>query len=287
MLWILFAFGSAFFAGITAVLAKIGIEHINSTLATAVRTVVVLAFSWLMVFVVGSQNTIGQITGKTLLFLILSGLSTGASWLCYFKALQLGDVNKVAPIDKSSTVLTILLALLFLGEPISLPQILGVLGIGIGTLLMISKKEVDQEKPQSKSWLLFALLSAIFASLTSIFGKMGVENVESNLGTAIRTIVVLAMAWAMVFVTGEQKDLGKIDRKSAFFLLLSGITTGLSWLCYYRALQDGLASVVVPIDKLSILVTIVFSGLVLKEKLSRKAGMGLVLILAGTGAMLL
>ena len=287
MLWILFAFGSAFFAGITAVLAKIGIEHINSTLATAVRTVVVLAFSWLMVFVVGSQNTIGQITGKTLLFLILSGLSTGASWLCYFKALQLGDVNKVAPIDKSSTVLTILLAFLFLGEPISLPQILGVLGIGIGTLLMISKKEVDQEKPQSKSWLLFALLSAVFASLTSIFGKMGVENVESNLGTAIRTIVVLAMAWAMVFVTGEQKDLGKIHRKSAFFLLLSGITTGLSWLCYYRALQDGLASVVVPIDKLSILVTIVFSGLVLKEKLSRKAGMGLVLILAGTGAMLL
>lgn len=287
MLWILFAFGSAFFAGITAVLAKIGIEHINSTLATAVRTVVVLAFSWLMVFVVGSQNAIGQITGKNLLFLILSGLSTGASWLCYFKALQLGDVNKVAPIDKSSTVLTILLAFLFLGEPISLPQILGVLGIGIGTLLMISKKEVDQEKPQSKSWLLFALLSAVFASLTSIFGKMGVENVESNLGTAIRTIVVLAMAWAMVFVTGEQKDLGKIDRKSAFFLLLSGITTGLSWLCYYRALQDGLASVVVPIDKLSILVTIVFSGLVLKEKLSRKAGMGLVLILAGTGAMLL
>lgn len=287
MLWILFAFGSAFFAGITAVLAKIGIEHINSTLATAVRTVVVLAFSWLMVFVVGSQNTIGQITGNTLLFLILSGLSTGASWLCYFKALQLGDVNKVAPIDKSSTVLTILLAFLFLGDPISLPQILGVLGIGIGTLLMISKKEVDQEKPQSKSWLLFALLSAVFASLTSIFGKMGVENVESNLGTAIRTIVVLAMAWAMVFVTGEQKDLGKIDRKSAFFLLLSGITTGLSWLCYYRALQDGLASVVVPIDKLSILVTIVFSGLVLKEKLSRKAGMGLVLILAGTGAMLL
>ena len=287
MLWILFAFGSAFFAGITAVLAKIGIEHINSTLATAVRTVVVLAFSWLMVFVVGSQNTIGQITGNTMLFLILSGLSTGASWLCYFKALQLGDVNKVAPIDKSSTVLTILLAFLFLGEPISLPQILGVLGIGIGTLLMISKKEVDQEKPQSKSWLLFALLSAVFASLTSIFGKMGVENVESNLGTAIRTIVVLAMAWAMVFVTGEQKDLGKIDRKSAFFLLLSGITTGLSWLCYYRALQDGLASVVVPIDKLSILVTIVFSGLVLKEKLSRKAGMGLALILAGTGAMLL
>ena len=287
MLWVLFAFGSAFFAGITAVLAKIGIEHINSTLATAVRTVVVLAFSWLMVFVVDSQNTIGQITGSTLLFLILSGLSTGASWLCYFKALQMGDVNKVAPIDKSSTVFTILLAFLFLGEPISIPQVLGVLGIGIGTLLMIAKKESGQEKSRGKGWLVYAFLSAMFASLTSIFGKIGVENVESNLGTAIRTIVVLVMAWVMVFVTGEQKDLGKIDRKSGVFLFLSGITTGLSWLCYYRALQDGLASVVVPIDRLSILVTIVFSSLVLKEKLSRKAKVGLALILAGTGAMLL
>ena len=286
-MWILFAAGSALFAGVTAILAKCGIRKTDSTVATAIRTLVVLVFAWTMVFVVGSQGEIRNIGPTTLFFLVLSGLATGASWLCYFKALQLGDVNKVAPIDKSSTVLTILLAFLFLGEPISLPQILGVLGIGIGTLLMISKKEVDQEKPQSKSWLLFALLSAVFASLTSIFGKMGVENVESNLGTAIRTIVVLAMAWAMVFVTGEQKDLGKIDRKSAFFLLLSGITTGLSWLCYYRALQDGLASVVVPIDKLSILVTIVFSWIVLKEKLTPKAAVGLVLILAGTGAMLL
>lgn len=287
MLWILFAIGSAFFAGITAVLAKIGIENVNSTLATAIRTIVVLVFSWLMVFVVGSQNTISQISGNTLLFLILSGLSTGASWLCYFKALQLGDVNKVAPIDKSSTVLTILLAFLFLGEPLSVPQIFGVLGIGIGTLLMITKQQTEQTKSNSKSWLLFAFLSAVFASLTSIFGKIGVENVESNLGTAIRTIVVLVMAWLMVFLTGEQKQIKKIDRKSWIFLLLSGIATGLSWLCYYRALQDGPASVVVPIDKLSILVTILFSGLVLKEKLSRKAAVGLMLIVAGTGAMLL
>ena len=287
MLWILFAFGSAFFAGVTAVLAKIGIEHISSTLATAVRTIVVLGFSWLMVFIVGSQNTIGQISANTLLFLILSGMSTGASWLCYFKALQLGDVNKVAPIDKSSTVLTILLAFLLLGEPLSVPQVFGVLGIGAGTLLMISKKEEDRQKPKSRSWLIFAFLSAVFASLTSIFGKIGVEDVESNLATAIRTVVVLVMAWVMVFVTGEQKDIRKIDRKSGVFLFLSGITIGLSWLCYYRALQDGLASVVVPIDKLSILVTIVFSSLVLKEKLNRKAAVGLVLILAGTGAMLL
>lgn len=286
-MWLFFALGSAFFAGITAVLAKIGIENVNSTLATALRTVVVLAFSWLMVFVVGSQGGIAQISGPTLLFLMLSGLSTGASWLCYFKALQLGDVNKVAPIDKSSTVLTILLAFIFLGEPVSIPQALGVVGIGVGTLLMIAKKEVEDGKPHSKAWLVYAFLSAVFASLTSIFGKIGVENVESNLGTAIRTIVVLVMAWVMVFVTGEQKGIRSIEKKSWVFLFLSGITTGLSWLCYYRALQDGPASVVVPIDKLSILVTIVFSWIVLKEKLTPKAAVGLVLILAGTGAMLL
>lgn len=286
-MWLFFALGSAFFAGITAVLAKIGIENVNSTLATALRTVVVLAFSWLMVFVVGSQEGIAQISGTTLLFLMLSGLSTGASWLCYFKALQLGDVNKVAPIDKSSTVLTILLAFIFLGEPVSIPQALGVVGIGVGTLLMIAKKEVEDGKPHSKAWLVYAFLSAVFASLTSIFGKIGVENVESNLGTAIRTIVVLVMAWVMVFVTGEQKGIRSIGKKSWVFLFLSGITTGLSWLCYYRALQDGPASVVVPIDKLSILVTIVFSWIVLKEKLTPKAAVGLVLILAGTGAMLL
>ena len=286
-MWLFFALGSAFFAGITAVLAKIGIENVNSTLATALRTIVVLAFSWLMVFVVGSQGGIAQISGLTLLFLVLSGLSTGASWLCYFKALQLGDVNKVAPIDKSSTVLTILLAFIFLGEPVSIPQALGVVGIGVGTLLMIAKKEVEDGKPHSKAWLVYAFLSAVFASLTSIFGKIGVENVESNLGTAIRTIVVLVMAWVMVFVTGEQKGIRSIGKKSWVFLFLSGITTGLSWLCYYRALQDGPASVVVPIDKLSILVTIVFSWIVLKEKLTPKAAVGLVLILAGTGAMLL
>ena len=286
-MWLFFALGSAFFAGITAVLAKIGIENVNSTLATALRTVVVLAFSWLMVFVVGSQGGIAQISGTTLLFLVLSGLSTGASWLCYFKALQLGDVNKVAPIDKSSTVLTILLAFIFLGEPVSIPQALGVVGIGVGTLLMIAKKEVEDGKPHSKAWLVYAFLSAVFASLTSIFGKIGVENVESNLGTAIRTIVVLVMAWVMVFVTGEQKGIRSIGKKSWVFLFLSGITTGLSWLCYYRALQDGPASVMVPIDKLSILVTIVFSWIVLKEKLTPKAAVGLVLILAGTGAMLL
>ena len=287
MLWLGFALGSAFFAGITAVLAKVGMKNVNSTLATAIRTVVVLVFSWWMVFLVGSQAEITRLSGRTLFYLVLSGLSTGASWLCYFRALQLGDVNKVAPIDKSSTVLTILLAFLLLGEPVSAPQIVGVLGIGTGTLLMISRKETDTEGKPDGRWLLFACLSALFASLTSIFGKIGVEGVESNLGTAIRTVVVLGMAWLMVFVTGQQKGIRRIGRRDWLFLLLSGLSTGLSWLCYYRALQDGPASVVVPVDKLSILVTIVFSRLILHEKLSRRAAAGLALLVPGTGAMLL
>lgn len=287
MLWLGFALGSAFFAGITAVLAKVGMKNVNSTLATAIRTVVVLVFSWWMVFLVGSQAEITRLSGRTLFYLVLSGLSTGASWLCYFRALQLGDVNKVAPIDKSSTVLTILLAFLLLGEPVSAPQIVGVLGIGIGTLLMISRKETDTEGKPDGRWLLFACLSALFASLTSIFGKIGVEGVESNLGTAIRTVVVLGMAWLMVFVTGQQKGIRRIGRRDWLFLILSGLSTGLSWLCYYRALQGGPASVVVPVDKLSILVTIAFSRLILHEKLSRRAAAGLALLVLGTGAMLL
>ena len=287
MLWLGFTLGSAFFAGITAVLAKVGMKNVNSTLATAIRTVVVLVFSWWMVFLVGSQAEITRLSGRTLFYLVLSGLSTGASWLCYFRALQLGDVNKVAPIDKSSTVLTILLAFLLLGEPVSAPQIVGVLGIGTGTLLMISRKETDAGGKPDGRWLLFACLSALFASLTSIFGKIGVEGVESNLGTAIRTVVVLGMAWLMVFVTGQQKGIRRIGRKDWLFLLLSGLSTGLSWLCYYRALQDGPASVVVPVDKLSILVTIAFSRLILHEKLSRRAAAGLALLVLGTGAMLL
>ena len=287
MLWLGFALGSAFFAGITAVLAKVGMKNVNSTLATAIRTVVVLIFSWWMVFLAGSQAEIARLSGRTLFYLVLSGLSTGASWLCYFRALQLGDVNKVAPIDKSSTVLTILLAFLLLGEPVSAPQIVGVLGIGTGTLLMISRKETDAGGKPDGRWLLFACLSAVFASLTSIFGKIGVEGVESNLGTAIRTVVVLGMAWLMVFVTGQQKGIRRIGRRDWLFLLLSGLSTGLSWLCYYRALQAGPASVVVPVDKLSILVTIVFSRLILREKLSRRAAAGLALLVLGTGAMLL
>lgn len=286
-MWILYAFGSAFFAGATSILAKIGVKDIDSHVATAIRTIVVLIFSWIMVFIVGSQGTIGNISGKTLTFLILSGFATGVSWLCYFKALQLGDVNKVVPIDKSSTILTMVLAFIFLGENITINMVVGMIGIGIGTYLMIQKKESIEKVVKGKAWLVYALLSAIFASLTSILGKVGIENVESNLGTAIRTIVVLIMAWIIVFATKKQSDVKKIDKKSLLFLILSGIATGASWLCYYKALQDGLASIVVPIDKLSILVTILFAYVFLKEKLSKKSIVGLVLIVVGTLILLI
>lgn len=284
-MWILFAFGSALFAGLTSILAKCGIRKTDSTVATAIRTIVVLLFSWLMVFVVGSQGTIRDISGKTLLFLALSGLATGASWLCYFRALQLGDVNKVVPIDKSSTVLTILLAAIFLQEGVSLPKGIGIVLIAAGTFLMIEKKESSGET-KSAAWLWYALGSAVFASLTAILGKAGISGVESNLGTAIRTGVVLVMSWVMVFVTGKQEELKAIPRNELGFLFLSGLATGGSWLCYYKALQDGPASVVVPIDKLSILVTVLFSYLVFHEKLTAKSGLGLAGIVAGTLLML-
>ncbi len=293
VMWLMFAFGSALFAGLTGILAKCGIKNTDSNVATALRTIVVLIFSWIMVFLVGSQNTIGDITLRTLVFLILSGLATGASWLCYFHALQIGDINKVTPVDKSSTVLTMLLAFIFLHEELNVIKVISMVLIAAGTLLMIQKKENTgaQEEKGKKSgehaWLLYALGSAVFASLTSILGKVGIQGVESNLGTAIRTIVVLIMAWVVVFVSKKQDTIRSIDGKSWLFLILSGFATGGSWLCYYRALQSGPASVVVPIDKLSLLVTIGFSYLVFHEKLSKKAGIGLVLLVVGTLLLLL
>lgn len=280
-MWIMFAFGSALFAGLTAILAKCGIRNTDSNVATALRTIVVLAFSWLMVFVTGAQSGMNSISMKTMVFLVLSGVATGASWLCYFKALQLGNVNKVTPIDKSSTVLTMFLAFVLLGEELTWMKAVAMVGIGIGTYMMIQKKQTE-EKKEDKKWLLFAIGSAVFASLTSILGKIGISDINSNLGTAIRTIVVLVMAWIVVFVTRKQHTIKDIDKKSWVFLVLSGFATGGSWLCYYRALQTGPASVVVPIDKLSILVTIAFSYIVFREKLTAKAGIGLALIVAGT-----
>jgi bacterial/archaeal transporter family protein len=286
-MWILLAFGSALFAGMTAILSKNGIRNTDSNVATALRTVVVVIFSWLMVFIVGSVNTITQISGKTLIFLILSGFATGASWLFYFKALQLGDVNKVTPIDKSSTILTMLLAFLFLGEDLTAIKAIAVVLIGIGTYLMIQKKDINVQAKKNNRWFIYACCSALFASLTSILGKVGIEGVESNLGTAIRTVVVLVMAWIMVFVTKKQKTIRTIDRRSWIFLILSGFATGGSWLCYYSALKEGLASVVVPIDKLSIVITIAFSYVFLKERLTKKAFLGLILIVAGTLSLLI
>lgn len=282
-MWIFYAVGSSFFAGITAILAKCGIKKTDSNVATAIRTVVVLIFSWLMVLITGTWSGITQISGTTLLFLILSGLATGASWLCYFHALQIGDINKVVPIDKSSTVLTIILALIFLHEGLTWGKVVSTLLIGVGTMLMISRKESGQEPQKAgNSWMIYAVLSAVFASLTAILGKIGITGVDSNLGTAIRTTVVLVMAWIMIFVSGRQHQIKSIEKKELGFIGLSGLATGASWLCYYRALQEGPASVVVPIDKLSILVTIAFSWIVFHEKLTRKAAVGIACITLGT-----
>ena len=243
------------------------------------------SFSWILVLLTGTLSGIAEISGKTLLFLVLSGIATGASWLCYFKALQNGDVNKVVPIDKSSTILTILLALIFFHEGLSFAKLVCVCMIGVGTTLMINRKDESELISSDKSWLMYAILSAVFASLTSILGKVGISGIDSNLGTAIRTSVVLVMAWLMVFVKNKQSEIKSIDRKELLFIILSGFATGASWLCFYRALQDGPASVVVPIDKLSILVTIVFSRVVFHEKLSKKALLGLILITVGTVIM--
>ena len=308
MMWLVYALLSALFAGITAILAKMGIRNTDSHLATALRTIVVLVFAWLMAWITAGgaggaepgaagvatsrfaalSSELSQISGKTFLFLMLSGLTTGGSWICYFKALQLGDVNKVAPIDKSSTILTMLLAFLFLGESLTVIKVIAMIIMGVGTYLMIQKKENSQQQRRdtnkmagiwkANSWLLYALLS----SLTTILGKIGISGIDSNLGTAIRTIFVLLMAWVIVFALGRQKEIRQIDRKSWLFLGLSGIATGLSWLCYYRALQDGNASIVAPIDKLSIVVTVAFSWIFLKEKLSGRAMVGLAGVVGGT-----
>lgn len=287
-MWLLYAFLSAFFAGLTSILAKCGIKKTDSGVATAIRTIVVLIFSWIMVFIVGAQGEIGNITMKTWIFLILSGLATGVSWLCYFRALQIGDVNKVVPIDKSSTILSILLAVILFRESISIQKMIFVIMIAVGTFLMITKKKAAiQKNPERKAkwqggWLVYAVLSAVFASLTSILGKIGVEGIHSNLGTAIRTVVVLIMAWVVVFVTGKQETVKNIEKKEMGFICLSGLATGASWLCYYKALKDGVASVVISVDKLSMLIAIAFSYLVFKEKLTGKALAGLALITAGT-----
>lgn len=280
--WIFMAVLSSVFAGVTAILAKCGIRKTDSDVATALRTVVVLVFSWIMVFVVGSFGNISAIKEDSLFFLIFSGIATGASWMCYFKALSMGDVNKVVPIDKSSTILTVLLAIICFDETTNLwVKLVGTVLLGVGIFFMIERKQSEGKK-ENRIWMLYAVLSAVFAALTSILAKIGISGVESNLATAIRTGVVLIMAWIVVFAQGKQKQLKTLDKRELLFIALSGIATGASWLCYYYAIQNGIVSVVVPIDKMSILIAVTFAYFVFKEKLSKKALLGLSLMLIGT-----
>lgn len=278
-MWILFAVGSAFFAGATSVLAKAGIKSVSSDFATAFRTGVVLIFSWLMVFVVGCQNAVSTITPRALVFLALSGAATGLSWLCYFKALSIGNLSKVVAVDKSSTFLTILLALIFFREPFHWLTGLGIAVMIAGTALMLEKGDA---KKGERGWLFYAAGSAVFAALQSILGKVGVQDMDATLATALRTVVVLIFAWAIVLGKKEGGDWKKMTRRDALLLVLSGITTGASWLCYYRALQTGRASVVVPIDKCSILFAVALSAIFLNEKQTRRSLLALALVVAGT-----
>ncbi len=285
MLWLATAILSAVFAGVASVLAKCGIKKTDSDIATALRTVVVLLFSWIMAFISGSANTITSITPKSLLFLVLSGVATGASWICYFKALSTGDINKVVPIDKSGTIITVLLAIILFKETNHLAiKLIGTALLSVGVFLMIEKKNTHTDV-KSSAWLPYAIGSALFAALTSILAKIGISDVDSNLGTAIRTTVVLVMTWIIVLMKNKQSQLKNLDKTELVFITLSGLATGGSWLCYYYAIQKGIVSVVVPIDKLSILISIGFSYFVFKEKLSKKALVGLVLLVCGTLAM--
>ena len=285
MMWLIMAVLSAIFAGLTSILAKCGVKKTDSDVATALRTVVVVLFSWMMVLIVGSAESITDIGAKSLMFLILSGVATGASWICYFKALSIGNVNKVVPVDKSSTVLTVILAIILFGETNHLVvKLIGTVLLAVGIFLMIEKKQ-DEVKETRTGWLPYAIGSAVFAALTTILAKVGITGVESNLGTAIRTVIVLVMAWIIVLIRGKQKALKTLDKKELWFIALSGLATGVSWLCYYYAVQKGIVSVVVPIDKMSIVITIVFSYYVFKEKLSHKAFVGLLLMVIGTLAM--
>lgn len=285
MSWVMAAVASAFFAGITSILAKCGLSETDSDVATALRTLVVLVFAWIMVAVVGSGHTVAQITLRSWLFLALSGLATGGSWICYFKALSLGDVNKVVPVDKSSTVMAVLLAIVLFGETSHLEvKLVGTAVIAIGTFMMIEKKQ-GASGGQSRSWLVYALLAAVFAALTSVLAKVGIEGVESNLATAIRTCFVLVMAWAIVVGKGKLSQVRHIDVRELCFLVASGVATGASWLFFYYAISAGQVSVVVQIDKLSILISIAFAWVVFRERFTPKSGMGLALIVVGTLAM--
>ncbi|MGG3839556.1 EamA family transporter [Paenibacillus thiaminolyticus] len=286
-MWVIYAFGAALFAGITSILAKIGIQNTDSNLATALRTGIVVIFAWIIVFAGNIHHTLYDISLTSLVYLILSGVTTGASWMFYFRALQLGNVNVVVPIDKSSTIITMLFAIIILGEPVTILKIISMAMIGIGTYMMIQRQDVEQSADRSRKWIWYAGLSAFFAAITAILGKVGIEDVDSNLGTAIRTIVVLIMAWLIVFATKKQGGIKEIDKKSWIFITLSGLATGMSWLFYFKALQEGQASIVVPIDKLSIIVTIIFAYIVLKEKLSMKAFVGFILLILGTLLLLI
>lgn len=281
-MWILYAAASAVFAGVTTIFLKKGVHTTNTNAALALRTIVIFVFSIIIVLITGSQNQIYTIKNKTWIFLILSGLSTGAGWYYYYKALQFGNVNKVSPLSKSSLVLTILLSFIFLNEEINAGKLFSIIVITIGTYFIIDYKKSKSENADNNIWLIYAVLSLLFSALTPIFGKIGIDEIESNLGSAIRTFVVVIAAWLILFIKKDYKEFKNVNKSEIKFIILSGITGGSSWLLYYKALQDGVTSAVAAIDKLSLLVAIILSYFIFDEKINKKIVLGLILILAGT-----
>ena len=287
MMSIILALLAAVFAAFTSILAKIGIQKVNSNLATAIRTIVVLLMAFIIVVVTDQLDAIFDVTSKALIFFILSGITTGLSWLCFFKALQIGDVSKVVPIDKSSVVITIILSFIILREPVTLFVVIGGVLITIGTFVLIGRAKKKEKVSISQSYILLAILAAIFAALTSILAKIGIENVDPNVATFIRTIVIILFAWGIVIFQGTQKEIKNISRKSMLFLILSGAATGLSWLCYFAAIAIGKVSVVAPIDKFSVVITMLLSFMILKEKPTKNTVLGGIIITIGTVFLIL
>lgn len=282
-MWIINAFLSAIFAGMTSILSKMGLEDISSHYVTALRTSVVLVFTWVMYYVTGSSMQ--GINSYNFMFIVLSGFATGASWLCYYRALSLADVSQVVPIDKLSTFLTMIFAFVIFHEEVTWVKVVCIFMMFIGTYLM--QKRPQKELNHDKRWLIYAFLSAIFASLTAILAKIGIENVDSQTVTALRTIVVVIMAWIVVFVTKSYSPIALLNKKQLKAIFFSALATGLSWLCYFAALKEGPASIVVPIDKLSIVISILFAYFVLNEKQSIKTILGLICIVISTLLLLI
>ena len=281
-MYIIYALLASVFSGLTSVFAKTGIKNIDSLLATFLRTIVISLFLFLIVIWKENLNEIFLLDKKTILFLILSGISNTLLWICYFKALDLGTVSKVTPVDKTSIVLTLILSSLFLNEKITTIKIISIVLILSGTFLTIKK---ESKGSKDNKWIIYAILTAVFTSTTTVLSKIGIESTNTTLITFLRTIVVLIILTTITLFKKKYKSIKDIEKRSWLFIILSGLSTSLSWLFYFKALALGEASIVFPIEKLSLVVSILISIIFLKEKVNKKQIIGIIIIVIGTSLL--